>query len=121
MPSTEGHARATRRCLPPPRSAHEKRRAAGDCGDTSSGTWSVLAPLAPCSDALLQGGRRESLHDLPRRLCLYHHHLAEDLPLTRLRGGLSPRLQTAQSREGEHARLRALLRGDLREAVDDLR
>merc|ERR1712050_290081 len=28
----------------------------------------MLAPLAPCSDALLQGGSRESLHDLPRGL-----------------------------------------------------
>merc|ERR1719221_492844 len=113
MSSTGGRARATRRCLPPPRSAHEKRRATGDWGGTSSGTWSVLAPLARCSDALLQGGRRESLHDLPRGLCLHHHHLAEDLPLTRLRGGLGPCLQTAQSRDGEEARLHDLLRGDL--------
>merc|ERR1719172_461497 len=65
----------------------------------------MLASLAPCSDALLQGGSRESLHDLPCGLCLHHDHLAEDLPLASLSGGLGPGLQPAQAGEGEQARL----------------
>merc|ERR1719436_2099516 len=69
----------------------------------------MSAPLAPCSDALLQGGSRESLYDLPRGLCLHHHHLAEDPPLASLCGGLCPRLQPAQAGEREHARLPDLL------------
>merc|ERR1740120_227516 len=97
----------------------------------SSATWVLsymsliteifLAPLAPCSDALLQGGSRESLHDLPRRLCLPHPHLAEDLPLASLRSGLCPGLQPAQAWEGEQARLPDLLCRDLGQAVNDLR
>merc|ERR1711979_86708 len=81
----------------------------------------MLAPLAPRSDALLQGSSRESLHDLPRGLCLHHHHLAEDLPLASLRGRLRPGLQPAQAREGEEARLADLLRRDLGQAVNELR
>merc|ERR1712048_886795 len=72
----------------------------------------MLASLGPCSDALLQGGNRESLHDLPCGLCLHHHHLAEDLPLASLRGRLRARLQPAQARDGEHARLPDLLSRD---------
>merc|ERR1740120_111701 len=97
----------------------------------SSATWVLsymsliteifLAPLAPCSDALLQGSSRESLHDLPRRLCLHHHHLAEDFPLASLRSGLGPGLQPAQAGEGEQARLADLLRRDLGQAVNELR
>merc|ERR1712039_462233 len=81
----------------------------------------MLAPLAPCSDALLQGRSRESLHDLPCGLGLHHHHLAEDLPLASLRGGLCPKLEPAQAGEGEQARLPNLLRHDLGQAVNDLR
>merc|ERR1711862_998234 len=81
----------------------------------------MLVPLAPCSDALLQGGSRESLHDLPRGLCLHHHYLAEDLPIASLRGGLRPGLQPAQAWEGEEARLPDLLRRDLGQAVNELR
>merc|ERR1712190_326114 len=57
----------------------------------------MLAPLAPSSDAILQGSSRESLHDLPRGHCLHHHYLAEHLPLASLRGRLHPRLQPAQA------------------------
>merc|ERR1719254_304283 len=81
----------------------------------------MLAPLAPCSDALLQGGSRESLHDLPRRLGLHHHHLAEDLLLASRRGGLGPDLKPAQAGEGEQARLSDLLRHDLGQAANDFR
>merc|ERR1712203_1213403 len=81
----------------------------------------MSTPLAPCSDALLQGSSRESLHDLPCGLCLHHHYLAEDLPLASLRGRLRPGLQPAQAREGEEARLAHLLRRDLGQAVHDLR
>merc|ERR1712203_3457 len=69
----------------------------------------MLASLAPCSDALLQGSSRESLHDLPRGLCLHHHYLAEDLPLPSLRGRLRPGLQPEQAWDGEDARLDDLL------------
>merc|ERR1712137_781858 len=81
----------------------------------------MLVPLAPCSDALLQGSSWESLHDLPRGLGLHHHDLAEDLPLASLRGGLRPGLQPAQAWEGEDARLPDLLCRDLGQAVNDLR
>merc|ERR1712083_972538 len=81
----------------------------------------MLAPLARSSDALLQGGSRESLHYLARGLGLHHHHLAEDLPLASLRGRLCPGLQPAQARDGEQARLPDLLRRDLGQAVDELR
>merc|ERR1719263_1128516 len=100
----------TRCCLPPPQSAHERRRNPGGLERYMSSLAEItLAPLAPCSDALLQGGCRESLNDLPRGLCLHHHHLAEDLPLASLRGGLRPGLQPAQAREGEQSRLPDLL------------
>merc|ERR1711976_957748 len=75
----------------------------------------MSAPLALSSDALLQGSSRESLHYLPSGLCLHHHHLAEDLPLASLGGGLGPGLQPAQAWEGEQARLPHLLRRDLGE------
>merc|ERR1712137_1235204 len=81
----------------------------------------MFALLAPCSDALLQGGSRESLHDRARGLCLHHHYLAEDLLLASLRGGLRPGLQPAQAWEGEDARLPNLRRRDLGQAVDELR
>merc|ERR1712014_32831 len=81
----------------------------------------TVAPLVPCSDALLQGSSRESLHNLARRLCLHHHHLAEDLPLASLRGRLRPGLQPAQSWDGEQARLPDLLRCNLSQAVNELR
>merc|ERR1712064_253137 len=81
----------------------------------------MLAPLAPCSDAFLQGSSRESLHDLPLGLGLHHHYLAEDLLLASLRGRLRPGLQPAQAREGEEARLADLLRRDLGQAVNELR
>merc|ERR1712203_858057 len=82
-----------------------------------------MSPIAltPCSDAVLQGGSRESLDDLPRGLCLHHHYLAEDLLLASLRGGLRPGLQPAQAWEGEDASLPDLLRRDLGQAVNDLR
>merc|ERR1719203_2017772 len=80
-----------------------------------------VSTTGSCSDALLQGSSRESLHDLPCGLCLHHHHLAEDLPLASLRGGLCPGLQPAQAGEGEQARLTDLLRRDLGQAVDELR
>merc|ERR1712187_629263 len=81
----------------------------------------MIEPMAPCTDALLQGGSRESLHDLPRRLGLHHHHLAEDLLLASRRGGLRPGLQPAQAGEGEQARLPDLLRRNLGQAVNELR
>merc|ERR1712036_144972 len=81
----------------------------------------MSAPLASCSDALLEGSSRESLHDLPRGLCLHHHYLAKDLPLASLRGRLRPGLQPAQTREGEQACLPDLLRRDLGQAVNELR
>merc|ERR1712151_51171 len=92
-------------------------------------TWSYMssiteimsAPRAQRSDALLQGGRRESLHDLARGLCLHHHHLAKDLPLASLRGGLRPGLQPDQAWDGEQARLPNLRRRDLGQAVNGLR
>merc|ERR1711862_558537 len=99
MPSTTG-AHTTRRCLPPPQTAHEKR-ATGILSYMKLLAEIILAPLASCSDALLQGSSRESLHDLPRGLGLHHHHLAEDLLLASLRGRLRPGLQPAQAREGE--------------------
>merc|ERR1712203_696503 len=81
----------------------------------------MLAPLAPCSDALLQGSSRESLHDLPSGLGLHHHYLAEDLPLASLRGRLRPELKPAQAREGKDTCLDDLLRRDLGQAVNELR
>merc|ERR1719230_2448101 len=121
MPSTRG-VHTTRRCIPPPQSAHERRRSQGGLERCVSSIPEItLAPLAPCSDALLQGGRRESLNDLPRGLGLHHHHLAEDLPLASLRGGFRPGLQPAQAREGEHTRLPDLLSRDLGQAVNELR
>merc|ERR1719343_451208 len=81
----------------------------------------MLPPLAPCSDAVLQGSSRESLHDLPRGLCLHHHHLAEDLPLASLRGRLHPGLDPAQARECEEARLADFRCRDLGQAVNELR
>merc|ERR1719420_397721 len=119
MPFTRG-AHTTHRCLPPPQTAHEKRRNRG-LSYTSPIAEIMLAPLAPRSDALLQGSSRESLHDLPRGLRLHHHHLAEDLPLASLRGRLHPGLQPAQAREGEEARLADFLRRDLGQAVNELR
>merc|ERR1719191_272272 len=80
----------------------------------------MSAPLAQRSDALLQGSRRESLHNLACGLCLHHHHLAKDLPLASLRGGLRPGLQPAQAWDGEQARLPDLLRRDLGQAVNEL-
>merc|ERR1719499_2076122 len=93
----------------------------GDLIYMSSIAEIMPAPLAQRSDAVLQGGRRESLHDLARRLCLHHHDLAKDLPLASLRGGLRPELEPAQAREGEQARLHDLLRRDLGQAVNGLR
>merc|ERR550537_1094638 len=119
MPSTRG-ARI------PPAAAYHLRRLPTRSGTTGVLSYMsaiaeiMLAPLAPCSDALLQGGSRESLHDLPRGLGLHHHDLAEDLPLASLRGGLRPGLQPAQAREGEDARLADLLRSDLGQAVNKL-
>merc|ERR1712019_144276 len=110
MPSTGGI---------PPATAYHLRRLPTRSGATGASSYMspmaevMLAPLAPCSDALLQGSSRESLHDLPRGLCLHHHDLAEDLPLASLRGRLRPGLQPAQAREGEDARLADLLRRDL--------
>merc|ERR550537_1412572 len=120
MPSTRG-ARI------PPAAAYHLRRLPTRSGTTgvlsymSSIAEVMLAPLAPCSDAVLQGSNRESLHDLPRGLCLHHHYLAEDLPLASLRGRLRPDLQPAQARKGEDARLADFLRRDLGQAVDELR
>merc|ERR1719428_1935547 len=111
----------------PPTAAYHLRRvptrssATGALSYMSPIAEIMLAPLAPSSDALLQGGSRESLHDLPRGLGLHHHHLAEDLPLASLRGGLRPDLQPAQAGEGEQARLPDLLRRDLGQAVNELR
>merc|ERR550537_1316191 len=120
MPSTRG-ARI------PPAAAYHLRRLPTRSGTTGVLSYMsaiaeiMLAPLAPCSDALLQGSSRESLHDLPRGLCLHHHDLAEDLPLASLRGRLRPELKPAQAWEGEEARLDDLLRRDLGQAVNDLR
>merc|ERR1711879_564253 len=113
----------------PPAAEHHLRRVSTRGGTIRGGLERyvssipeiALALLAPCSDALLQGGRRESLNDLPRGLCLHHHHLAEDLPLASLRGRLGPGLQPAQAGEGEQARLADFLRRDLGQAVNDLR
>merc|ERR1712228_906474 len=118
---------STRGAHMPPTVAYHLRRvptrsnATGVLSYMSPRTENMLAPLAPCSDALLQGGSRECLHYLPRGLCLHHHHLAEDLPLASLRGGLGPGLQPAQAWEGEHARLHDLHRRNLGQAVNDLR
>merc|ERR1712019_49032 len=114
MPSTGGI---------PPAAAYHLRRLPTRGGATGALSYMspmaevMLAPLAPCSDALLQGSSRESLHDLPRGLCLHHHNLAEDLPLASLRSRLRPELKPAQAREGEQARLHDLLRRDLCEAA----
>merc|ERR1711879_188493 len=120
MPSTRG-AHTTNRWLLTtsadcPREAAQPRL----CLYMSPIAEIMSASLAPCSDALLQGGSRESLHDLPRGLCLHHHYLAEDLLLASLRGGLRSGLQPAQAWEGEDARLPDLLRRDLGQAVNDL-
>merc|ERR1712066_1040783 len=118
---------STRGARMPPTAAYHLRRvptrssATGVLSYMSPMPESMLAPLAPCSDALLQGGSRESLHDLPRGLGLHHHHLAEDLLLASLRGGLGPDLKSAQAGEGEQARLSDLLRHDLGQAVNDFR
>merc|ERR1740120_529936 len=118
---------STRGTRIPPTAAYHLRRvptrssATGILSYMSPIAEIMLAPLAPCSDALLQGGSRESLHDLPRGLCLHHHHLAKDLPLASLRGRLGPGLQPAQAWEGEQARLPDLLRRDLGQAVNELR
>merc|ERR1712048_528657 len=119
MPSTRS-APNTRRCLPPPQSAHEKW-CNRDLSYMSSIAEIMSALLAQRSDALLQGGRRESLHDPARGLCLHHHHLAKDLPLASLRGGLRPGLQPDQAWDGEQARLPNLRRRDLGQAVNGLR
>merc|ERR1719254_197731 len=122
VPSTRGARAHT-----PPIAAYHLRGVptrsgeAGVLSYTSPIAEIMLAPLAPRSDALLQGSSRESLHDLPRGLRLHHHHLAEDLPLASLRGGLGPGLQPAQAGEGEQARLPDLLRRNLGQAVDELR
>merc|ERR1712014_252460 len=119
MPSTRG-AHTARRCLPLPQ-LPTRSGATGDLSYMSPIEEIMLAPLAPFSDALLQGSSRERLHDLPRGLGLHHHYLAEDLPLASLRGRLRPGLQPAQAREGEDARLADLLRRDLGQAVNELR
>merc|ERR1712187_602372 len=113
-------------CIPPAAAYHLRRLptrsgATGLLSYMSPTAEVMLAPLAPCSDALLQRSSREGLHDLPRGLGLHHHYLAEDLPLAGLRGRLRPGLQPAQAREGEDARLADLLRRDLGQAVNDLR
>merc|ERR1711948_32337 len=115
-----------KRRLPPAAAYHlrrapTRRGASGDSSYMSSMAEVMSTPLAPCSDALLQGGRRESLHDLPRGLCLHHHHLAEDLPPASLRSGLCPGLHPKQAREGEHARLLDLRSRDPGQAVNELR
>merc|ERR1712190_694774 len=120
VPSTRGA------CMPPSAAYHLRRvptrsSASAVLNYMSPKAEIMLAPLAPCSDALLQGGSRESLHDLSRGLCLHHYHLTEDLPLASLRGGLGPGLQPAQAGEGEQARLADLLRRDLGQAVNELR
>merc|ERR1719281_2294 len=103
----------------PPTAAYHLRRVptrssvTGVLSYMSPRAENMLAPLAPCSDALLQGGSRESLHYLPRGLGLHHHHLTEDLPLASLSGGLCPGLQPAQAGEGEEACLPDLLGRDL--------
>merc|ERR1719356_1520274 len=120
MPSTRG-ARM------PPTAAYHLRRvptrssASGVLSYMSPIAEIMLAPLARCSDALLDGGSWESLHDLARGLCLHHHNLAEDLLLASLSGGLHPGLQPAQAWKGEDARLPDLLRRNLGQAVNDLR
>merc|ERR1740138_276898 len=74
-----------------------------------------------CSDARLQRSDREGLHNLLRRLGFHHDHLAEHLPLAGLGGGLHPRFDPAQTREGEDAALDNFFRRDLSKAADELR
>merc|ERR1719337_63536 len=73
------------------------------------------------SDALLQGGKRECLHDLPGWLRLHHAHLSEDLPLASFGGRLRAGLDLEQPGDHEDARLGDLLRGNLAQAADELR
>merc|ERR1712051_949121 len=54
-----------------------------------------------CSDAGLQGRNWERLDNLIRGLGLDNGHLAEDLPLAGLGGGLHAGLDAAQAGDGE--------------------
>merc|ERR1712032_612962 len=72
------------------------------------------------SDAGFQGRNGERLHNLLRGLGLDNGHLAEDLPLAGLGGGLHAGLDAAQAGEGEDACLLHLGSADLSELVEDL-
>merc|ERR1719240_529615 len=73
------------------------------------------------SDAVLQSSDGEGLDDLPRWLRLDDHDLAEDLPLSGLRGGLHARLDTAKARKREDPVLLHLGGSDLSDARKKLR
>merc|ERR1712060_576169 len=73
------------------------------------------------SDAVLDGLRREGLHDLARGLRLHNTNLAEHLALAGLRRWLRPGLDPAKAGQHEDTRLRHLLGRQLRQAVDRLR
>merc|ERR1712146_555434 len=82
----------------------------------STGILGQLPPLRRSSSKR----KGEGLHDLPCRLRLDHDHLAEDLPLACLRGGLRACLDLDEPRDCEDAGLDNLLRNDFRKAIDDL-
>ena len=71
-------------------------------------------------DACLEGRDGEGLHNLAGRLGLDHVDLAECLPLAGLGGGLHAGLDAAQAGDGEDTVALDLLRGDLRQCVQDL-
>merc|ERR1719476_282596 len=73
------------------------------------------------SNARLQGSNWERLHDLPGWLRLHHDHLAENLPLPSLGGGLHARLDPAQTRECEKASALYFFRANLCNAAQHFR
>merc|ERR1719356_1831536 len=66
---------------------------------------SICKSTLTSSDAVLEGGHREGLHDRLRRLRLDHHNLAEDLTLARLRGRLLAGFDHAHTRQCDLAGL----------------
>merc|ERR1719491_2060736 len=66
-------------------------------------TTPTAQAMPRCSDALLQSCNAECLDHGRGRLCLHHHHLAENLPLASLGGWLLAGLQHAQAGDGELA------------------
>merc|ERR1719491_1417479 len=90
------------------------------CGLSTAPTAQAMPQVLRCSDALLKSCNTECLDHGRGRLCLHHHHLAENLPLASLGGRLLAGLQHAQAGYGELTILLHLVGGQLCKAVECL-